>query len=191
MGLERASVNSSAGEDSSEPEAREGIPAEERSADAPESPLPLDPPADAPVPEHPSAPASPAAVTEAPSTEVTPAAKKKTPPPRKWKRDPALAMAFRKGVPIEGKVEQVIKGVYEVRVGKARGFCPHSQLELRHVDTPEQYVGTTLSFKVLQLRRGGEEAILSRRALLEERLVDERKAVWATLLEGAVNRPSR
>ncbi len=89
---------------------------------------------------------------------------------------------------MEGTVEKVIKGGYEVRVGSARGFCPHSQMDLQRVEDPEAYVGKTVSFRVLELRRGGEEAILSRRALLEEERAEEAKAVRATLLEGAVMR---
>ncbi len=106
------------------------------------------------------------------------------PSKKKWRRDPGLALSFRKGLPVDGTVEQVIRGGYEVRVGKARGFCPHSQMDLQHVDNPDQHVGRTYPFKVLQIRRGGEEVVLSRRSLLEEMRSDEAKAVRATLIEG-------
>lgn len=106
--------------------------------------------------------------------------------PRKWRREPGLALSFRKALPVEGIVEQVIRGGYEVRVGKARGFCPHSQMDVQHVDRPEDHIGKTYPFKVLQLRRGGEEVVLSRRALLEESRTEEAKAVRATLIEGHV-----
>jgi small subunit ribosomal protein S1 len=45
-------------------------------------------------------------------------------------------------------------------------------------------VGQSYLFRVTQLRRGGEEAVLSRRALLEEERQEEAKAVRATLVEG-------
>ena len=105
---------------------------------------------------------------------------------KKWRREPGLALSFRKGLPVDGKVEQVIRGGYEVRVGKARGFCPHSQMDVHHVEEPEAHVGKTYSFRVIQLRRGGEEVVLSRRALLEESRVEEAKSVRATLIEGHV-----
>src|SRR6185436_15363288 len=112
---------------------------------------------------------------------AAPAAK----PPRK-PRDPAVIRAFRAGNPIDGLVEKVIKGGYEVRVGRCRGFCPHSQMDIHRVDNAEAHVGKTYAFKILQLRRGGEDVVLSRREILEAVHTDEMKAVRATLIEGAV-----
>jgi small subunit ribosomal protein S1 len=107
-------------------------------------------------------------------------------PPRRKPRDPAVARAFRAGFPVDGKVEKVIKGGYEVQVGKCRGFCPHSQIDLHRVDTPEEHVGKTYKFSILQMRHGGDDVVVSRRALLEADRVDEAKAVRATLIEGTV-----
>jgi small subunit ribosomal protein S1 len=47
-------------------------------------------------------------------------------------------------------------------------------------------VGKTYAFKILQLRRGGDDVVLSRREILEAEHTDEMKAVRATLIEGAV-----
>jgi small subunit ribosomal protein S1 len=105
---------------------------------------------------------------------------------RRKARFPALVRAFRSQRPIEGKIVQVIKGGYEVRVGRARGFCPHSQIDLQREDEPERQVDKTYLFKITQLRRGGEDVVLSRRAVLEEDRAEEAKAVRATLIEGAV-----
>ncbi len=105
---------------------------------------------------------------------------------RRKPRDAAVARAFRSGLPVEGTVEKVIKGGYEIRVGKCRGFCPHSQIELHHEDHPETHVGKAYRFRITQMRRGGDDLVLSRRALLEEERADEAKAVRATLIEGAV-----
>ncbi len=106
-------------------------------------------------------------------------------PPRK-PRDPAVIRAFRAGHPIDGLIEKVIKGGFEVRVGRCRGFCPHSQMDVHRVENPEEHVGKTYAFKILQLRRGGEDVVLSRREILEAEHTDEMKAVRATLIEGSV-----
>lgn len=98
----------------------------------------------------------------------------------------ALARAFRSHRTIEGQVIGVIKGGYEVRVGAARGFCPHSQIDVQREEQPERHVGQSYAFRVTQLRRGGEDAVLSRRAAIEDSRADETKAVRATLVEGAV-----
>ena len=109
------------------------------------------------------------------------------PKPRKAQaRNTALYRAYRANRSVEGKVVEVIKGGYEVRVGKARGFCPRSQMDLLPVSKPEQFVGQTLLFRITQVRRGGEDVVLSRRALLEDERSDEAKAVRATLIEGSV-----
>src|SRR6201747_1038267 len=54
-----------------------------------------------------------------------------------------------------------------------RAFCPLSQLDLRYVENPQQFVGQKLMFKVNRLEEGnrggrGPNIVLSRRALLEE-----------------------
>ena len=56
----------------------------------------------------------------------------------------ALAVAAQTGVPVEGKVAGVIKGGYEVTVGGLRAFCPFSQMELRRVESEQEYVGRVL-----------------------------------------------
>ena len=106
--------------------------------------------------------------------------------PRRKVHNPVLMRAYRSGRPVEGTILRVIKGGYEVRIGKARGFCPHSQVDLHRENHPEEQVGKSYPFRVTQLRRGGEDVVLSRRVLLEEDRADEAKAVRATLVEGAV-----
>jgi len=118
-------------------------------------------------------------------TEKDGAAAKPRPAPRK-PVDPALARAYRTHRPVEGKVEAVIKGGFEIRVGKSRAFCPFSQIELHRSEEPEQHVGQSYPFKIIQFRRGGEDVVLSRRALLEDANQEEAKAVRATLIEGAL-----
>jgi small subunit ribosomal protein S1 len=101
-------------------------------------------------------------------------------------RFPTLVRAFRSGRPVDGTIVEVIKGGYTVKLGKAHGFCPHSQIDLQREDNPERQLGQSYQFKIAQLRRGGEDIVLSRRALLEEDRADEAKAVRATLIEGTV-----
>jgi small subunit ribosomal protein S1 len=101
-------------------------------------------------------------------------------------RTAALFRAFRSRRPVDGHVQQVIKGGYEIKLRKARGFCPHSQMDLLRVDDPEAHVGKSYAFRIMQIRRGGEDVVLSRRALLEEERRDEASAVRATLVEGSV-----
>jgi small subunit ribosomal protein S1 len=59
-------------------------------------------------------------------------------------------------------------------------------MDVHRVENAEEHVGKTYAFKILQLRRGGEDVVLSRREILEAEHSDEMKAVRATLIEGAV-----
>jgi small subunit ribosomal protein S1 len=145
---------------------------------------PVEMPVEAPVetPVETPAEASVEASVEAPAT--APPASAPARPPRA--RNSALARAYRTGRPIDGQVSRVIKGGYEVQFGSARGFCPHSQIDVHREDQPEQRIGQTYAFRITQIRRGGEDVVVSRRALLEEQRVEEAKAVRATLVEGAL-----
>ncbi|HSK77800.1 MAG TPA: S1 RNA-binding domain-containing protein [Thermoanaerobaculia bacterium] len=86
---------------------------------------------------------------------------------------PEIRQAFENGLPLEGTVTGLNKGGAEVQVYGMRAFCPLSQLDLRYVADPQQYVGQKLTFKVARLEEGnrggrGPNIVLSRRALLEE-----------------------
>jgi small subunit ribosomal protein S1 len=89
-----------------------------------------------------------------------------------------LAEARASGMPVEGLVLAVNKGGFEVAVGDARAFVPLSQMDLRFVDKPDQYIGERLRFRVTEVRE--KNVVLSRRALLE----DEQKAQAAETRKG-------
>jgi len=97
-----------------------------------------------------------------------------------------LEQAFSLGLPVEGMVTGVNKGGVEVTVAGVRGFCPISQLDVRHVEDAAAYVGRRLGFKITRYET--KNLVLSRRALLEE---DQRRAAVATrekLVPGAILR---
>ncbi len=82
-----------------------------------------------------------------------------------------LRNAFEAGLPVSGKVKSELKGGYEVIVGKARCFCPFSQIDIRGNRDTTTYIGETFPFKILEFEEDGRNIILSRRALLEEEQV--------------------
>jgi small subunit ribosomal protein S1 len=86
-----------------------------------------------------------------------------------------LQQALESKVPVEGTVTAQNKGGLEVDLGGLRAFCPASQIDVRFVEDPARFVGQKLKFRVMEIRGGN--AILSRRALLEE----ERAALAAEL----------
>jgi small subunit ribosomal protein S1 len=98
----------------------------------------------------------------------------------------ALAVAAQTGVPVDGKVAGVIKGGYEVTLGGLRAFCPFSQMELRRVDSEQEYVGRVLEFRITKFAEGGRNIVLSRRALLEEQAAVAAEETRKRILPDAV-----
>jgi small subunit ribosomal protein S1 len=92
--------------------------------------------------------------------------------------------AFHAGIPVQGKVTKEIKGGFEVKVAGQRGFCPYSQMNIRRVEDPDEYIEQTLSFKVMEFGNNGRNIILSSRAVLEEQRQEQREELQQTLTEG-------
>jgi small subunit ribosomal protein S1 len=97
-----------------------------------------------------------------------------------------LAIAADTGLPVEGRVAAVIKGGYEVTVAGLRAFCPFSQMELRRVEAPENYVGRVLEFRISRYSEQGRNVVLTRRALLEEQAAKAAEETRKKIFPGAV-----
>lgn len=83
-----------------------------------------------------------------------------------------LRQAHAHGLPVEGVVQEVVKGGVRVEVAGVRAFCPISQLDRAYVENAAEFVGRRLSFRIERFEefgRGGRpNVVVSRRALLEE-----------------------
>ena len=96
-----------------------------------------------------------------------------------------LEDAFHSGLPVEGKVEKVVKGGYEVRVAGQRAFCPFSQIDTARTD-PSQHEGKVYTFRITEYKEGGRNLVVSRRTLLEEEQRATAAEVKKTIVTGAV-----
>lgn len=94
--------------------------------------------------------------------------------------------AFHAGLPVEGKVDRVVKGGYEVRVGKRRAFCPISQIDAVRTVDPNDHVGRVYTFRITEFKDGGRNLVVSRRALLEEEQRARAAEVRRAIVPGAV-----
>ena len=95
-----------------------------------------------------------------------------------------LRDAQERQIPVEGKVQATCKGGFDVRVLQQRAFCPVSQIDIRYVEKPEDYVGQTFSFLVTQYEARGRNIVVSRRRLLEKEREASREAYMADLKPG-------
>ncbi len=75
--------------------------------------------------------------------------------------------AYEKGAPVEGKVKSVCKGGFNVEILQKRAFCPVSQIDMKYVETPDDYVGETYLFLISQFEEEGGNIVVSRRQFLE------------------------
>ena len=99
-----------------------------------------------------------------------------------------LAQAAELGLSVEGTVMAVNKGGVDVLVAGVRGFCPISQLDMRHVADANEYVGRKFQFRVTRydVDRRGANLVVSRRALLEEEAKGRAEKMRGKVVPGAV-----
>jgi len=86
---------------------------------------------------------------------------------------------------VEGRFERQIKGGYEVRIGRRRAFCPISQIDLRGADA-SAHEGHVYQFRLIEYKEGGENIVVSRRALLEDEQRVNASKVRDKIVPGAV-----
>lgn len=96
-----------------------------------------------------------------------------------------LEEAFHSGIPVEGRVTGEVKGGFEVIVAGQRGFCPYSQMDIRRIEQPDDYVGSTRRFRIIEFGEKGRNLILSAREVLEEEREQQREQLMQTLTEGS------
>jgi small subunit ribosomal protein S1 len=97
-----------------------------------------------------------------------------------------LEDAYRAGLAVEGKVVQVVKGGYEVRVARERAFCPLSQIDIVRTEDPAVHVGKVYAFRVIEYKNDGKDIVLSRRKLLEDEQRASAAEVRQSIVPGAV-----
>src|SRR5580765_3608901 len=59
-----------------------------------------------------------------------------------------LVQAFELGMPVDGRVTEVVKGGVSVDVAGVRAFCPDSQLDARPVADLAVFIGQVLPFRI-------------------------------------------
>jgi small subunit ribosomal protein S1 len=99
-----------------------------------------------------------------------------------WRRIEAAAES---GEPVEGNVIEVVKGGLIIDLG-VRGFLPASLVDIRRVPNLDEYMGTTIECKVIELNRSRNNVVLSRRAVLEEERKEVRQQILDRLEPGLV-----
>ena len=98
----------------------------------------------------------------------------------------SLENALESGEFVTGTVSGKVKGGLTVLVNGIRAFLPGSLLDTRPVKDMTPYEGKTMEFKVIKLDRKRNNVVLSRRAVVEASMGEERAKLLETLSEGAI-----
>jgi small subunit ribosomal protein S1 len=99
-----------------------------------------------------------------------------------WRR---IETAAESGEPVQGTVIEVVKGGLIIDLG-VRGFLPASLVDIRRVPNLDEYLGTKIETKVIELNRSRNNVVLSRRAVLEEERKEVRQQILDRLQPGLV-----
>jgi small subunit ribosomal protein S1 len=98
----------------------------------------------------------------------------------------ALETALESGDFVSGTVSGKVKGGLTVLVNGIRAFLPGSLIDTRPVKDLTPFEGKTMEFKVIKLDRKRNNVVLSRRAVVEASMGEERAKLLETLTEGAI-----
>ena len=97
-----------------------------------------------------------------------------------------LESALESGELVTGTITGKVKGGLTVMTNGIRAFLPGSLVDTRPVKDTTPYEGKTLEFKVIKLDRKRNNVVVSRRAVVEASMGEERAKLLSTLQEGMV-----
>jgi len=98
----------------------------------------------------------------------------------------SLEQALESNELVSGTITGKVKGGLTVMTNGIRAFLPGSLVDTRPVKDTTPYEGKTLEFKVIKLDRKRNNVVLSRRAVLEVSMGEERQKLLENLSEGAI-----
>jgi small subunit ribosomal protein S1 len=94
-----------------------------------------------------------------------------------------LDRAFEQGQAVTGTITERTRGGFNVDVG-IMAFLPESHVDIRPVRDPAGLIGQTFKFRVIKFDRKTENAVLSRRILLQDEREKKKRHVFGSLAKG-------
>jgi len=96
-----------------------------------------------------------------------------------------IEKAYRDGTVVKGRVIERIKGGLAVDIG-VRAFLPGSQIDLRPVRNLDSLRGEEFEMRVIKVNKKRGNIVLSRKAVLEEAMQEEKAKTMEVLEDGKV-----
>jgi small subunit ribosomal protein S1 len=100
---------------------------------------------------------------------------------RAWAK---IVGVYSPGDVIDGHVQKLIKGGLIVAIDGVEVFMPASQIDIRRVADPSEFVDTIIQAKVVKIDEERRNIVISRRQLLEEERIEKRVALLEEIEEG-------
>jgi small subunit ribosomal protein S1 len=98
----------------------------------------------------------------------------------------SLEKAMESGEIVTGTVNGKVKGGLTVLTNGIRAFLPGSLVDTRPVKDTTPFEGKTMEFRVIKLDRKRNNVVLSRRAVIEASMGEERQKLMETLKEDTI-----
>ncbi|MDP7524046.1 MAG: 30S ribosomal protein S1 [Arenicellales bacterium] len=105
---------------------------------------------------------------------------------RREKSWETLRNSFENEVVVNGFLTGKVKGGFTVSLDEVRAFLPGSLADVRPVTDSTYLENRELEFKVIKLDQARNNVVVSRRAVVEQEMQEERNALLETLEEGQV-----
>jgi small subunit ribosomal protein S1 len=114
-------------------------------------------------------------------TNVPEVSKKDADHQRAWSK---IVGKYHPGDVLDGYVQKLVKGGLMVSIDGVEVFMPASQIDIRRVAEPNDFVETTIQAKVVKIDEERQNIVISRRLLLEEERLEKRAELLENLEEG-------
>ena len=87
---------------------------------------------------------------------------------------------------VEGVGKEAVKGGLLADVAGIRTFIPASQLSLRYVEKIDEFVGQTMTLKIIEIDKAKKRIVASRKAVLMVEEAEKKKKIWESLEVGSI-----
>ncbi len=87
---------------------------------------------------------------------------------------------------VEGVGKEAVKGGLLADVNGIRTFIPASQLSLRYVEKIDEFVGQTMTLKIIEIDKAKKRIVASRKAVLIAEEAEKKAKIWESLEAGTI-----
>jgi len=100
----------------------------------------------------------------------------------------AILAKYTEGAVVHGSITGKVRGGLTVTIDNIEAFLPGSQIDITPVHDADAFLGLESDFKVIKISNERRNIIVSRRELLEDRMVDRKRDLLAKIEKGQLRK---